>query len=171
MAEEEKEETSGEEGGEKKKSPLLLIIVAIVALLLIVGIVVVVLLMSGGDEPDQMAPKQAQQRTVSQAAESTLGPIVALDQFIVNLLSDSGRRYLKVEVNLEINDEGVSGEIENKKPMIRDVIIQTLSAKTFDEISNETGKSRLKEEIASKLNEQLVDGYIKREYFTNFVIQ
>ena len=164
MAEEAKEE----QAEPKKKSPLMLIIIGVVALLLIVVIVILVLVMgSSGSQADA-------QRTgggVAPGVESTLGPVMDLDQFIVNLLSNDGRRYLKVQMSLELNHKNAGAEVQNKMPMIRDTIIQHLSSKRFDEISTESGKVRLREELKNNLNRYLIDGQIKNVFFTTFVIQ
>jgi len=94
-----------------------------------------------------------------------------LDIFTVNLLSESGRRYLKVEMNLEIEGEELSPELEQKKPVFRDIIIRILSSKSLEEISTIKGKEKLKEQIVSELNTRLKDGKVKNVYFTDFVVQ
>lgn len=94
-----------------------------------------------------------------------------LDIFTVNLLSESGRRYLKVEMNLELEGEELSPELEQKKPVFRDIIIRILSSKSLEEISTSKGKEKLKEQIVSELNTRLKDGKVKNVYFTDFVVQ
>ena len=94
-----------------------------------------------------------------------------LDGFTVNLLSESGRRYLKVEMNLEIEGEELSAELDTKKPVLRDIIIRILSSKSLEEISTIKGKEKLKEQIVNELNMHLKDGKVKNIYFTDFVVQ
>ena len=95
-----------------------------------------------------------------------------MDQFIVNLLSESGSRFLKTKIDLELSEgETITPEIDKKKSLIRDIIIRSLSAKTFEEVSTVKGKDRLKDEIVERINEVLVDGFIKNIYFTDFVVQ
>lgn len=183
MAEEEKEEQG--EGGEKKKSSTILfaIIGALVLLLIIIG-VVAFLLLSGGDEEaaDPAAGGGAAQQQAVAGAEApkpvkmktdllNVGPVYEMDRFIVNLLSQSGRRYLKVTLNLEMDSEGLIAELETKKPAVQDTIISILSSKTIEEISTVKGKEKLKEEIVGRLNEFLVDGKVQNVFFTQFVVQ
>ena len=92
-------------------------------------------------------------------------------QFVVNLLSESGNRFLKVAVDLELSDAKLQPEMDQKKSLVRDIIIRTFSSKTFEEISTLKGKDKLKEEVLNKINENLSDGYIKNIYFTDFVVQ
>ncbi len=94
-----------------------------------------------------------------------------MDQFLVNLLSESGSRFLKTTLNLELSEQTLSPEIDKKKPLIRDIIIRTLSSKTYEDVSTSKGKERLKDELVTKINEILRDGYIKNVYFTDFIVQ
>ena len=100
-----------------------------------------------------------------------IGPMYPMAQFVVNLLSESGNRFLKVAVDLELSDAKLQPEMDQKKSLVRDIIIRTFSSKTFEEISTLKGKDKLKEEVLNKINENLSDGYIKNIYFTDFVVQ
>ncbi len=173
---EEQEETSG---GEKKSSNLMLIIVIVVLVLVIlVGAVVAILMMGGDDEQGQQQAPQANERPVSQQRGSNreaplveIGPMFPLDTFTVNLLSESGRRYLKVEMNLELSGEELGMELDSKTAVIRDIVIRLLSSKSLEEISTAKGKEKLKEQIVDQLNMRLRDGRINNVYFTEFVVQ
>ncbi|MBE3606955.1 flagellar basal body-associated protein FliL [Campylobacter sp. RM13119] len=175
------EEGKSKNGG--SKSVLIVIIVAIFVLLLIVGALVAFLLL-GDDDTAQAnaAMQQPQQQQVAQftpASQSNkrtvnyanMGPIYPLDQFIVNLLSENGSRFLKTKIDMEQSAETLTPELDKKKALLRDIIIVTLSSKTYEEVSTSKGKDKLKDEIVGKLNEVLSDGYIKNIYFTDFVVQ
>lgn len=190
MADKEKEhEPQAAEGGEKKKSNLLLIIIIIVlVLVLVIGGVVAALMMGNHDaeadaghgakteaSAEQSADAHADEAPAEGAhgteAMTEVGLMYPLDIFTVNLLSESGRRYLKVEMNLEIEGEELSPELDAKKPVFRDIIIRILSSKSLEEISTVKGKEKLKEQIVSDLNQRLKDGKVKNVYFTDFVVQ
>ncbi len=184
MAEKEEEQTT--EGGEKKKSNLLLIVIIIVLVLVLVVGAVIAVLMMGNDHADE-ASHAAPQATsapastedngeeavpqVSNGSMTEVGLMYPLDIFTVNLLSESGRRYLKVEMNLEIAGEELSPELDAKKPIFRDIIIRILSSKSLEEISTVKGKEKLKEQIVNEINMRLKDGKVKNVYFTDFVVQ
>lgn len=164
MAEEDRED----QVEQPKKNPMMLIIIGAVALLLIVIIVVVMLMM--GDSGAHSEPQRVD-GGVAAGVEASMGPVAELKQFIVNLQSNDGRRYLKVEMTLELNHKNSGKEVENKIPLIRDVIIGVLSAKRFDEVATENGKIRLREELKVAINRHLIDGQVRNIYFTTFVIQ
>jgi flagellar FliL protein len=153
----------------QKKSPVLLIVIGAVALFLIVLIVVVVILI--GESGSAVDSDIRASPGASNEAEVMLGPIVDLDQFVVNLLSNDGRRYLKVKISFEVTNKGGLQEMENKKVLVRNSVIDLLSGKRFDEISTESGKIRLREELKTSINRYLRDTQIKNVFFTDFVIQ
>jgi flagellar FliL protein len=173
MAEEETEEqTTEEEAPKKGKNTLLIIIIAaLVVVLVIVG--VVVMMLAGGDEEQSQGGSSGstKEKPMKNLDAMEVGPMFPLDTFTVNLLSDSGRRYLKVQMNLELDDEELAAELETKTAVIRDLVIRLLSSKTLEEISTIKGKDKLKEQIVNQLNLRLRDGNVRNVYFTEFVVQ
>jgi flagellar FliL protein len=128
---------------------------------------------------DEAAPTQTTQQDVKtekkkSSKKSTdhlaIGPMYPMAQFVVNLLSESGNRFLKVSIDLELSDPKLQ-PMDHKKSLIRDIIIRTFSSKTFEEISTLKGKDKLKDEVLDKINENLSDGQVKNIYFTDFVVQ
>lgn len=176
MAEEEEKEDDKKEGG-KSSNMMLIIIIAVLVLLLVIGGVAAFLLSGGDEEAQQMdqsepSSKSASPKKQKKRMESlTVGPMYPLDNFIVNLLSDSGRRFLKTQINLEMDSEDLAAELDSKVPVIRDIIIRVLTSKTLEEISTAKGKDKLKDALVNQLNMRLQDGEINNLYFTEFVIQ
>lgn len=184
MAEEKEEQQETKKGG---NSLVLIIVAVLLVILLLVGGLIVVLLASGGDSGEQdPAIATAQTQEVAQQAVAkpgatapkersndffNVGPMYPLDQFLVNLLSETGSRYLKMTINIELSAETLTPEIDQKKPLLRDIVIRILTSKTYEDISTAKGKERLKDEIAAKINETLRDGYIKNVFFTDFIVQ
>ncbi len=173
---------SDEEEVVEKKSGgnmVLIIVIVLLVILLIGGGLVAYFLLSGSDEAaatDATAQKQTKSMPAKRITKRdtdylTVGPMYPMSQFIVNLLSENGSRFLKTTINLELDKPELSAELDKKKPLIRDIIIRVLSSKTFEEVSTMKGKSRLKDEIVSKINNVLTDGQIKNIFFTDFVVQ
>jgi flagellar FliL protein len=186
------EATENVEVVEKKSGGgnLLLIIIAVMlALMLIGGGVGAYLLLSEDDAviADANSAKQTQSVKTEPAAAlpaavseissvrksdfTNIGQMYPLDQFIVNLFSEDGSRYLKATLNLELSVPELATELDAKKPLIRDIIIKALSAKSYEEISTIAGKESLKDEIVANVNAVLKDGKINNVFFTDFVIQ
>ena len=192
MAEKEKEEHEAEEGGKKKSgNMLLIIIIAVLVLILIIGGVVAALMMGNHDaaaeagkgaktevaaeghaaEGEAKGEAKSSEGKAGGEALTEVGIMFPLDTFTVNLLSESGRRYLKLQLTLEMSGKELSPELEEKKPVFRDIIIRILSSKSLEEISTVKGKEKLKEQIVNDLNTRLKDGKVKGVYFTDFVVQ
>lgn len=166
----------------KPKGNMVLIIVIVLLVFLLVGggAAAFFLLGSHGEEASAAAPAgQHQEVAKTEKKKSskkstdhlTIGPMYPMAQFVVNLLSESGNRFLKVAVDLELSDVKLQPEVDHKKSLIRDIIIRTFSSKTFEEVSTLKGKDKLKEEVLDKINENLSDGQVKNIYFTDFVVQ
>lgn len=169
----------------KGGSNILLIIVVVMLFLILAGGAAAAYFMLNEDTEvldDAQQAKQAQvvaapaaagnQATSSRSTDySQIGPMYPMDQFIVNLYNEGSSRYLKSTINFELSMAELSVEMDTKKPLIRDIVIKTLSAKTYEEISTIRGKENLKDELAMKVNQVLSDGQVNNLFFTDFVIQ
>jgi flagellar FliL protein len=181
MAEEEKNEETTENSAPAKDggNKLLMVVIIILLLLLLVigGLVAYFLLSDNTTDPNQNPDKNTKTEKVEKkkpkkdSDDLTVGPIYPMDNFIVNLMSDGARRFLKCSINLEMDTPELQPEIDSKVAPIRDIIIRILSSKTVAEVSTSKGKDKLKEEIARKINERLQAGEIRHVYFVDFVIQ
>lgn len=162
-----KEETK--KAGSKKK------------LIMIIGAVILVLIIGGGvgawfflkkdpPAPEEQDPGlQVPVPALNKAAE--IGPMVNIEEFIVNIISGDTAHYVKASLTVELTNEEVQSEVEKRMPQMRDAILLLISNKTYEELQDLQGKRQLKAEISSKINSFLQSGQIKSVYFTNFVVQ
>ncbi len=175
MAEEKDEATEEEEVVEEvpKKGNLKLIIILALALAVLGGggtflwFKVIAPAIGVVDETDGKEGKKEKPERM----EMTTGPMYPLDSFIVNLAGEGGKRFLKLTMELEVNDEKLSEEITASLPKIKDSILILLSSKTFEDIYTVAGKFKLRDEITARINSFLATGHLRNVYFTEFVIQ
>lgn len=129
------------------------------------------------------------------------GLILDLGEFILNLSDPRAKRYLKINVALELTKKesdpdphaaaggggghggghGGGGadpmkqiemEMNQFKPAIRDSVISILSSKTAEELSNTAGKDLAKEQIKEAVNAVFAgEREVLRVSFGNFIIQ
>ncbi|MBI3762808.1 MAG: flagellar basal body-associated FliL family protein [Chloroflexi bacterium] len=124
------------------------------------------------------------------------GIMVETGTKIVNLADPGGRRYLKATIVLEVApppgvlaataEAGQRGgeaagpnaaltafndEINQRMPMINDILTTLLSSKTFESIYTVEGKEALRKEILTELDKRLPDLHVIAVYFTEFVVQ
>lgn len=174
MAEEEVKE-------EKKKGNKGLIIAIVgILLLLVIAIVMLVFIFLGGKEQPVNAGDEAQKPTKEVVDQprgmrsdlAKMGPTFIIPEpFVVNLMGQNGRRYLKASIALELSSAELQKEVTTKLLLIKDTIIRVMSSKTFEEISTPKGRDKLKEEMLQEINTYMVDGYIKSILFAEFIIQ
>lgn len=157
MAEEEKK------GGGKKK--LLIFLLLGLVLLAGAGVGAYFLLFS------KPAPPPEEEAKPKEPKKPKAGPFLQLNPFVVNLVDPTGRRYLRVKIALELEDEGALNEANDRIPQINDTIILVLSSKTVEEVLAPEGKAELRFEIMNKLNQLLGPGKVRGVYFNQFVVQ
>jgi flagellar protein FliL len=113
----------------------------------------------------------AENDTEDEEVVETMGPTKRLETFIVNLADKGGKRYLRVSIDLELDKEETVKVVEKRLPKIRDAILMILPTKKYEDIDTVEGKSALRNEILTKINELMKSEEIKNIYFTEFVVQ
>ena len=134
---------------------------------------------------------------VAEDEEVQKGIIVDLGDFILNLADQTQKKYLKVNVALELTriptdydfskpPEKKSGhgsddedpmkmielEMAQYKPAIRDAVITNFSSKTADEVMTAAGKELVKEQITEDVNAIFAgEREVIRVNFGQFIIQ
>jgi len=116
-------------------------------------------------------PVEEAEEEAEEAILPKLGPMYPLDTFIVNLADKGGNRYLRITVNLELKDDMVHKELDERIPQIRDSILLILPNKSVDDLQNNEGKAALRNEIFERLNTMFPAGDITNIYFTECVMQ
>jgi flagellar FliL protein len=102
---------------------------------------------------------------------SSIGPMVDINDFIINILDNNETRYLKAAITIELDSEETAAEVNQRMAQIRDAILVIIGKKTFTELSDLQGKLKLRSEIIKRLNKILTSGKVEGIYFTEFVIQ
>ncbi|THB72582.1 MAG: flagellar basal body protein FliL [Desulfobulbaceae bacterium] len=161
-------EAPAESGSSKKK--LFIIIGAVALLVLIGGGVAGYFLLKNDPKPEEEDPGlEVPVPEINQQAE--IGPMVDINEFIVNIISEENSHYVKAALTLELSDELAKEELVKRMPQVRDAILLLVGNKTFDELQDLQGKKQLKAELLSKLNAILQTGQVRSIYFTDFVVQ
>jgi flagellar protein FliL len=165
----EKKEEKAAEGGSKKK---LFIIIGVVVLLVLIGggIAGYFLLKPAPPSPEELDPGlQVPVPDLTQKTE--IGPMVNIEEFVVNIISGDTPHYVKASLTVELSGENVQPEVEQRMPQVRDAVLLLIGNKTYEELQDLQGKRQLKAELTSKINSFLQTGKVRAIYFTNFVVQ
>ncbi len=97
--------------------------------------------------------------------------LLSMETFVVNLADPGGKRYLRVTIALEIDDQDFVEKVKKIVPKMRDKVLLILPAKKFKDIQTSSGKDALRKEILAQLNPLLNKCKITNLYFQEFVIQ
>lgn len=140
---------------------------------IIIGVVALVVLGGGGFFAWQtfMAPKGEEAAKAEEPLAEEVILSHKLDPFIVNLVDPLGRRYLKVQIELELDSPPTIEEAKKHDSQIRDAIITLLTSKSYGDVDSPEGKMQLRQEIISRVNQFLRRGKAQNAYFTDFVVQ
>lgn len=180
MAEEENvAEESGEPKKKKKKGGKLKLIIIILLLLIILGVLggagYMMFLKPKPEETAENAPakKSAAPKKEKKKEGTGIGMLYPLENFIVNMADSGGTRYLRVTLQLELDDtkKKFVEALDMRKPQLRDAILTVLASKRYEEVSSAQGKLILKQELLRRLNSLITEGSIVNIYFTEFVAQ
>ena len=154
------EKTEDKKEGGGKKQPPMMIIMAVFAIAVLGGAFFMVHSASAKAKKD--VPKKVEK-----------GPVLTLDEFLVNLADPGSDHFLKVTVGLELDKaKGKTPEsLKEEAPLIRDAVLTSLSSKTRDDIATTKGRDKLKADIKKSVNEGLGEDDVQGVYFTNFVTQ
>ncbi len=155
----EKAEDKKEAAGAKKGPPMMVIMAVFAVIVLGAAFM--------------MVQKASAKQKGGEAKKVEKGPVVTLDEFLVNLSDPGSDHFLKVTVGLELDKEkGKTAEsLKDVTPEIRDAVLSSLSSETRDQVAPESGREKLKAQIKKKVNEALGEDDVKNVYFTNFVTQ
>lgn len=175
----------------KKRSKLKIIILLIILLLLITGGIICYwwlnLRVPEKISEDTQTVEQTQSETAAAenntkektedkksgsgpAPSKTLLNIVSIPTVTINLADKDTIRYLKVGFDVELSTKDSAQALEEQKARIRDSIIILLSSKTYADLASTEGKLKVKNEIATRLNQILGVPRVVQIYFNEFVI-
>jgi flagellar protein FliL len=159
--------------GEEKpgKSKLIIIIAAVTLLLLGGGVAAYFLLFSGDETPAEGVA--AEQASKEEAAKVQIQYLALDPAFVVTL---PGRpSLLQVGVSVSFSGDKLGEFITHNDPMIRDSLINLLSAVDAKALTERAAKEALQKKMLDEVNRILkqlrAPGQVDALYFTSFVMQ
>lgn len=99
------------------------------------------------------------------------GPILKLENFIIQLRGTDTDRYVRVAFDLELLSEGDRGPVQARMPHIRDAIISYFSDRSLDELRGSEGMDRIKTAVLKRLDDLLGTKRVRSVFITELVIQ
>ena len=103
--------------------------------------------------------------------EGAPGPILKLENFIIQLRGSDSDRYVRVAFDLELTAEGDRAPVLARMPHIRDSVIAYFSDRSLDELRGSEGMDRIKTAVSKRLDEILAANRVRAVFITELVIQ
>jgi flagellar protein FliL len=155
-------------GGGSKMVPLLLV----VNMLLIAGVAFVVMKKPAA-APAAAAAEHGEsgEHGKGHKPSDMPGPMLKLENFIIQLKTSDTDRYVRVAFDLEIINEQEKDGVTARLSQIRDSIIAYFSDRTLDELRGSAGMERTKEQLFKRLDELVGGRRLKAIYLTDFIVQ
>jgi flagellar basal body-associated protein FliL len=94
-----------------------------------------------------------------------------LETFVLNLADTDQRLYLRVGIDLGLNQEAKHGEELAPMAQVRDTILGVLAEARVNDLMTAAGKTRLKENLLHALQDRVPQLGVEEVYFTEFLIQ
>jgi len=159
MAEEKEAPQEGEEAPKKKSKIVFFAILGVALLLLGGGGFFAYLTFLAPPPPGEQESRQE------------IGEMFSLEPFVVNLADPTGKRYLKIQIQIELENPKAVENAERAVPRLRDNVIMMMTALSFEEVMTPEGKIRIRDELLERFNVVLRPDRVRNIYFTEFVVQ
>jgi flagellar FliL protein len=142
------------------------------ALVLLWGLVMITTLGTLGCKSSSHAPDATKKDSHAPQVKA----VMHLESFVVNLADPEENRFLRVGIDLGLENpvtakEGKEGEGQVPTARIRDCILEVLSTWHSDALLAPEGKQKLKDELVKALRARAPELGVKEVYFTDFLVQ
>lgn len=94
-----------------------------------------------------------------------------LETFVLNLADSDQRAYLRVGIDLGLDQEAKHAQEVAPIAEVRDTILSTLGEAKVEDLMSSSGKAKLKESVLRALQQRVPDLKVQEVYFTEFLIQ
>ena len=116
--------------------------------------------------------EKAEQEKFAELLEKSA--VLPLEPFVVNLADSDAARYLRIKISLMVDDKTKLKDVAENQALqlkVRDVILESLTAKRSQDLINAEGKNKLRREIQEKVAIYFRAPKLVDVMFTEFVIQ
>jgi len=150
---------------------------------IIIAILVIVILgIAGGAAAFFLTNKDSHPTDAKKAAEKSAPAVfLPLDNFVVNLQSENGGKYLQAGITLQVRNEEQINYYKANMPQLRSRLLLLLSGKSADELLTNESKLKLADEITKAAQlpfnkdemtpKEAEEHHLLGVYFTSFMIQ
>jgi flagellar FliL protein len=104
-------------------------------------------------------------------APPELGPLVPMDEILVNVAETGGRRFFRASLALEMTDGSSELRAIERMPVLRGRVNDLFSRKRLPELVEPSARDSLRVELLETLNAEVGAGACRDVHFTEFLVQ
>ena len=134
-------------------------------------IVLLILLPAGAAGGTYFAMAGKKPHAKEEPEKPTIGPVLPLESFVVNLSEQGAIRYLKLTVDMELGPKVVEDEAKKLMPRFRDPILVFLSGLREADVQKPDTKTVIKKKMVDVAATVFGKGQVKAFYYKEFVTQ
>jgi len=123
------------------------------------------------DEPFPWQKEADPEAEEAGATTAELGPLLPIEEVLVNVAGTKGRRFFKTSLQLEMEGHDIEKTAPTRMPVLRGKVIDLLSSKNMDELTAPGARDSLKAELLETLNAEVSGGEFRNLFFTEFLVQ
>ena len=99
-----------------------------------------------------------------------VGPILPLEPFVFNV-SGNYAKLARISVAMELKDSKAVEEVKKMAPVVRDVMLSVLGAKTPEHLMDVGARSQVKKELHESVAGLFKQGDLRAVYITDIIMQ
>lgn len=147
-----------------------LVVAVAMVILATVGSAFATYLIFAGGSPGGFGANEVSS-SLSDGQREPIGPTFSAGDFTVNLASNGPTRFIRTGLVMEVSEGRTVGELEERRPQVRDRVIAILRARSTSDLNQANGLEDLRESIMESVNELLIRGTVVNVYFIDLVVQ
>jgi len=94
-----------------------------------------------------------------------------MEELVVNPAETYGKRYLLVEISLELDDKDHIALLENNIMKVKQELIEALSSRTVGQLTQVSDRQEIRRELSGVINSSIGVRSVRNLYFTKYVMQ
>ena len=97
--------------------------------------------------------------------------VYLVSNLLVNPTGTSGTRYLSASLGLKVKTPAAAEQLKERDLQVRDLLIQILSTRTVDQLTDAAARESMRREILQRLNQMVGGEQLSAVYFVDYVLQ
>jgi flagellar FliL protein len=114
---------------------------------------------------------RASETSESESSREPPGPLLKLEDFVIQLKAVDTDRYVRLSFDLELGAEADREPVGARLSRIRDIVISYFADRTVDELRGSQAMERTKALLARRIDEVVPGRRIKNIFITDFIVQ